>query len=321
MGLYVFYGDDSFSRHEALLKLRQSLVDPAFAALSHKIIESPTAEQALEVIGSVSLAFGYHTVIECHHPMFLNEAAKDKGTEQALESLKDLLLNLPDTKSVIFYADKVDGKLKFNKWLLKEPTVQVQPFESFKFWETDKATQYLLHVAHQHEVNITPPAAEQLVMLLGVERRLLSNEVQKLALLKNLHPTITPAVIDALGYHSDNVFRLVDRWLTQSGSAAVMDDLQLVLQHRHPVECFALIQGYVNTLFKICYLAHLGLQPPRIADKTGQKPFTIKKHLQTFRSVPAQRWLWIKQQLVELEWKTKSGQLDGTLALELLLCQ
>ncbi|MCA9798928.1 MAG: DNA polymerase III subunit delta [Cyanobacteria bacterium HKST-UBA04] len=328
MTVYLYYGNDDFALEQAVVTLRQKLVNPAFASLCHKKLDHPQLPEALEAIGSIPMAFGQHTLVELNTPTFLHEAAKTEADEADIESLKALLETCPDDKSVLMVARKFDGKIKINRWLTKQPGIVSQKFEALQFWQTDQAEAFLLEAARHLDVNITAPAAHALVTQLGVDKRTLYNEALKLALLRDTFPTITPKVIEALGYHSDNLFAMVNHWLPGPNTsqpawakqqAQLLDDLNTMLMARPYVPMIlAPIQTYVNNIFTSCRLAQAGLSPDQIAQRTKQKPFAVKKHLQQFGRVSPQRWLHVKHTLTDVEWLLKSGKLDGHTALEVL---
>lgn len=318
MPVVVFYGDESYLLEQAAQQLRQSVVNPAMAGLCHRIYKQPTLSTVLEAVGSVSLALGGQTLVELREFSGLMQASKDSATDAQLEELKSLLQSADPTKTILFLNNKVDGKIKFAKWLVNQPGFDVRKFERFKFWETDKAMQFLIRDARDKGLTLNPDAAELLVNTLGTDLRLLITEVDKLALYAHQRPiTLADALI--LSQPGDNLFALIHRWIRGEQPTDNYRDLQEILLRRHPVEIFATIQSTFANLFRVVWLQAHGTSMEVIAQRTGQKPFSIRKNLDTFRKVPLTRWVALKRHLVELEWKTKTGQLDGQLALETLL--
>ncbi len=318
MPVVVYYGDEPFLLEQAVKQLRQAVVNPAMASLCHRVYSQPSLATVLEAVGSVSLALGGQTLIEIRDFPLLHNAAKDSATEKQLEELKGLLEAVDASKTILFYSAKLDGKIKFPKWLAKHPQFTVQKFEAFKFWETQKVVDFLRSYAAQHHIALSGEAAELLVESLGTDLRQLTNEVGKLQLYADGR-TITPEDVMRMGNHSDNLFHVITRWILQEKPADNFRDLQEILLRRHPVEVFATMQSVFNNIFRVMWLSQHGASIDAIASRTGQKPFTIRKHLSDYRRVSRARWLSLKHQLAELEWKSKTGQLEGHLALETLL--
>ncbi len=319
MPVVVLYGDESFLLEQAANRLRQQVVNPAMASLCHRVYSSPSLAKVLEAVGSVSLALGGQTLVEIKDFSLLHQASKDAFTDAQLDELKGLLEAVDDSKVVLFLSSKIDGKIKFPKWLVKHPKFRVEKYETFKFWETDKASEFLQQHARQNNIQLLPEAADTLVELMGTELRPLANEVDKLSIYA-LNRPITRQDVLQLSNHSDNLFLLVNNWILQQKPADTFRDLNEILSRRHPIEIFATVQSYFNNIFRVMWLHSKGAGMDAIAQRTGQKPFTIKKHLTSpFSRVPIQRWVKLKRALVEMEWKTKTGQMDGHLALEVLL--
>ena len=69
------------------------------------------------------------------------------------------------------------------------------------------------------------------------------------------------------------------------------------------------------------YCQNRGLTRDEIAKKSGKHPFRLKKEMETFSRVPLNRLETLKNKVTEMEWKVKTGQLSGPMALEVLLAQ
>ncbi len=318
MPVMVFYGDDDFLLEQAIGQLRKRLVNPSLAGLCHRVYRTPSLAMVLEAVGSVSLALGGDTLIEIKDFALLHQAVKDTGTEAQLEELKSLLAGVEPSKTVAFISQKVDGKIKFAKWITHQPDFQIQKFEKLKFWESQKAVDFLCQYAQTHGIALAPPAAEALVESVGCDLRCLVNELEKLALYAHQR-TILPDDVQLLSAQSDNLFQVVQRWILQEAPDKNFQELSEILLRRHSIEVLATVQGYFSGLFRCAWLASQGLSPDRIAQRLGQKPFTVKKNLAQFRLVSPQRWRHLKRKLTTLEWQIKTGQLSGPLALEVLL--
>lgn len=318
MPVYLYYGDEPYLIEQAVARLRQETVNPAMASLCHKVINKPSLGDVLEAVGGVSLALGGNMLIELREFAFLGQAAKDTATEKQLEELKNLLESVEPTKTLLFCGGKVDSKIKFAKWFVSNKGFQVQKFEKLKFWETEKAVDFVRRYSQEHQVNLAHDAAELLVEQVGLELRLLAGEVDVLSLYAP-GQTLTIDIVKKRTTHHENIFELVYLALSGNIGSAQFRQLDEMLLKRHPVELFAGLQSYFNTIFRVVYLHHHRHSPDAIAMRTGQKPFTVKKHIQQYSRIPFQRLRDFKHRLVDLEWKAKTGQLEGGLALEMAL--
>ncbi|MEB3287378.1 MAG: DNA polymerase III subunit delta [Vampirovibrionales bacterium] len=318
MPVYLFYGEEDYLLKRSLKALRDQVVDPAMAGLSHKILEQPRIHEVNEAIGAVSFALGGNTLYEVRQFAYLSKASASSADDTQLEELKALLESLEPTKSVLFINDKINKSVKFPKWLVKLPGITVAEFKPFAFWETDKAIQQLIHEARLEGVTLTPKAALLLVEHLGVSLQPLVNEVRKLSVFSGGKPVEESHVL-ALSNHNENTFSMLSDWLHQRHSAAVFTTLDELLLKQHPVQLFALIQTYLNNFFQLKLWQRLGQGEAKIAERSGKHPFKIKKDLQEIAPVSFERLESLKGKALDMEWKAKTGQLDGRLALEILL--
>ncbi len=318
MNVYLYYGEEDLLLTQAVSALRDKLIPPEMAALSHKKLNSPAIYEALEAVTSVSFNLGGSTLIEIQEFGALNRKTEDKTDVAQLEELKEALQNLEPTKHVLFVSKKIDRKIKFPKWLSACKGVDVKAFTPFKFWESDKATEQLIRIAQEREIALSKPAASLLVENMGVELLPLLNEVEKLAIYANGR-SITPDDVRLLSNHCDNTFQMLSEWVKNNSKAAIYKTLDELLLRQHVNPLYSLTQTYLNTIFRLKYYRQLGYSEQDIADKLKKHPFKVKKDLEEFQGVTFERLVMLKQKTLELEWKYKTGQIESRLSYELLM--
>jgi DNA polymerase III subunit delta len=320
MNHVVLYGADEFQLERALKSLRDTVVDANFGALGHKVLTNPSLADIIEALSTVAFSLGGRTVIEFHNPACLASAAKDETAQKQLDHIKSLVENPSGATLFVWVATKLDARIGFPKWLLgQKKHVHAEKFEPFKFWQSDEVKRFLAAETKKNNIDIEDDALSELVNSWGVELRLLLNEIEKLAVYA-LGRCITRQDVLALSHHHETLFRMIDNWLVGRLSGHDLEALEMTLLSQHPVAIFALTQGYLNNLFRPAWYAQrYKMSPEDIAHRTGQKPFSVRKNLDVVRGVPLKRLVALKRKLLECEWKTKTGQLDGKLALELLL--
>ena len=313
----ILYGSEAFRIERALNATRKKYTNDQLGVLGYKILRTPTIVEIIEVLRTVSFALGGKTCIEIHQPDCLSSAVDDKD----LKILKETIEILDgDAKHIIWIAKKLDSRLSFSKWMLGRPDVESHKFEAFKFYETEAAVQFLFREAEYIGVQLDERAAETLVTSWGVDLRLLTNELGKLALYTEGGP-ITVDVVNRLSHHSENLFKVVDSLM--SGRLMVSDLEALLSSHllRHPPETFSMFQTYLGNYFRTAYFAHYGYGVEAIAKETGQKPFTVKKQLQSLRNISLSHLKQLREKLLTMEWKAKTGQIESHLALDMVLAK
>ena len=319
MPVSLFVGEEEYLLQQALRQLRTELVNPDFAGLSHKILTNPDIHEVVEAAGAVTFNLGGGvTLIEVHDFAFLAKAAGNSADEKQLEELKTILTSMDDSKHVLFLGKKINRTIKFPKWLAAQKFVTFKEFKPLEFWKTDEAVSILMMEAKRQNIPLTPQAANTLVEHYGVGLQPLINELQKLSVYAAGQP-ITPQDVNTLSNHDDNAFPMLADWVRGQNRAHVYKVLDEILLRQHPVQLFALMETYINNLFQLRLWQKLGYSQAQMAERTKKHPFRIKKDLEEFANVPLPRLQKLKEQTVDLEWKSKSGQLDARLALEMLL--
>ncbi len=324
MTVYVFYGDDDFLRGQALKKLRETHINPAFAALSHRQISSPAVHELLEAIQSGSLALGGDTLLEVHQCSLLHESPKTTGDEAWMETLKESLCQVSvqenPAKHLVFVNDKLDRKYKFPKWLTGQPFVCVQEFATLPFWKQEEMAHWLVQTGKSQGITISMDAAALLVDITGMDRRLLMSELEKLFVFTS-GKAVSPEDVMLLANHPENVFEMLGLWLQRRTPLHVFDVLENLLLKKYPIELMALIQSHLSQMFRIKLWHSLGYSDADIAAQTQKKPFKIQKDRESLYNVPVARLKHLKEEAIRLEIQCKQGAMDAKLALEMLLAQ
>ncbi len=318
MPVYCYYGDESYLLNREVRALRDNVVNPQMAALSHKVLKAPAIHQAIEAVSAVSFSLGGDTLVEIRDFPFLEKAAGEDAEKLQLEQLKDALEAVEPTKHVLFVNTKIDRKVKFPKWLAGQKRFAVREFKTFNFWETDKAAQMLVDLAREQGVKVESAAAMQLVETMGVALQPLMNEIGKLAIYAGDRP-ITAADVSRLSNHNENTFAMLADWINNRNRSQVFETLDELLLRQHPVALYGLTQTYLNNIFRLRFLRQLGYSESEIAGRLKKHPFKVKKDLEEFRQVPFTRLVGLRRKALELEWKCKTGQLGDRLSYEILM--
>jgi DNA polymerase-3 subunit delta len=318
MPVYLFSGDETYLLQQEIKSLRKRVINPDMAALSHKRLEKPNMGQVLELLGTITFSLGGDSLYEIHEFQPLQKAMEDPADKAQLEALKTLVHETPSDRHVVFISTKIDRKVSFAKWMASQKTFTVKDFKKLDFWKTDDAVQFLMQDAKQKSIQLTPQAAHALVEGMGVDLQVLVNETEKLAIYAHNRP-ITPDDVKVLSNHHDNTFKMLGLWITGKPKMMVFQILDEILLKQHPVQLYALMQSHLNSLYRLKLLAENGMNPNDIAERVKKHPFKVKKDLEEIQRVPLARLGELKEQLIEMEWKTKTGQINDRLGMEILL--
>lgn len=319
MAISIYYGDEEYLLQQELKRLRESTVNPQMGNLGHKILENPSIGEVLEAVGAVYFNLGGKTLIELHDFAFLNKAASG-ADEKQIAQLMELLESLDESKHILFLSNKINRSIKFPKWLTghKQLDVDVKEFKTLAFYQTDDAIQRIIQESKKKHIQIEPKAAALLVEHQGVSMLPLMTEVEKLSIYA-AGRAVTAADVEALSNHNENTFHMLADWLQKRNRASVFQTLDELLLRQHPVQLFALAQSWLGNIFQLRYWQQQGYSEAQMAELTKKHPYKIKKDLQEFGRVPFERLESLRFKVLDLEWKAKTGELPGKLALEMLM--
>jgi DNA polymerase-3 subunit delta len=329
--VHLLFGEDTYRVSRQLKRLRESLIDPAYEAFSHKHLDAPGPYELTEALGAAVFDFGQNTVIEIHEFPWLAKAIPEHE-EKHLEPLKQALSDLQDNRIALFTTAKIDRKLKFPKWLSGQSFTQVYDFKLLEFWKTDEAANMVLQEAKADGITITPDAALLLVEQMGVSLQGLMNEVHKLAVFAADRGQSTPTtgkpskpnVIDvsdvmALSHYPENTFSMLDDWIHGRKRDLTLAMTQDLLLRQHPVQLFALAHSILGHSLKLKQWQSLGHSETVIAERLKKHPFKIKKDLQGLASVSLERLRQLREKLLDLEYQMKTGRMPDHVAFEVLM--
>jgi DNA polymerase III delta subunit len=321
--LTLLTGDDTYRLERAVVAHHTAFTAQQgadMALLGCSKLSNPSLAQLLEALGTAPmLLFGSESLLEVTHVAALTQAPDTPEEEANLAKLKALLPNTVATKQVLWVQPKLDKRISFVKWLLKQPWVSHQTFEVIPFFKTDEAAMQLCHEAQAtYGVTLIQEAALLLVESYGHALQPLMMEVAKLDTYTGGKP-ITPDAVRALCRLNETRFALLAGWVQQRTSPLQRQtSVEELLRNEHYLPFLGLIQSYLEGQLKLKTWAALNHSPDMIAVNSGKKPFTVKKELEALARVPLARLHSLRQQAIELEAAIKLGQLPPHTALTLL---
>lgn len=320
MSISLYYGDEEYLLQQEVKRLRSAIINPQMGSLGHKVLESPSIGEVLEAVGAVCFNLGGQTLIEIQEFPFLNKAASASADEKQLAELMTLLENHDETKHLLFLSAKINRSVKFAKWLTghKQLKLDLKECKTLAFYQTDEAIQRLMQEARRRDIQIEPKAAALLVEHQGVSLLPLMSEVDKLSLYA-AGRAVTAQDVLTLSSHNENTFHMLADWLHNRNKAEVFHTLDELLLRQHPVPLFAMMQSWLGNLFQLRYWQMKGVSEAQMAEMTKRHPFKIKKDLQEFGRVPFSRLESLRSKLIDLEYKSKTGELNAKIALEVLM--
>jgi DNA polymerase-3 subunit delta len=175
MPVYWFWGDDEFARDRAVEQLRDSVLDPGWAAFnSHRL----AGEAIIEGLNqALTPAFGTGDRV-----VWIANAQLGRQCSQAvLTELERALPQIPESTHLVLTAtDKPDRRLRTTKLL--EQYAQLRQFAAIPPWKTEAIAQRAQQFARQMGMTLSANAADCLAQSVGNQTRQLWSELHKLQL-------------------------------------------------------------------------------------------------------------------------------------------
>ena len=329
---YILHGQDDFSLHQSLEKIKGGLGDPEMLAVNTSSLDSPplTLNELQNTCNAVPFLFSYRLVVV--NGLLQNfEPRKDKsraqkGTTKSKNKLGEwqgmasYIRQMPVTTVLILVDENISGKNP----LLRElsPLAEVRTFPLLK----DKGlTEWIKQRVNEGGGKITPKSVNLLAELIGGNLWAMDNEVQKLLLYSREH-SIRENDIGLLVSHAQeaNIFLLVDAILEGKNGIAQRILYRLYQHGDSSAHILAMITRQFRLIAQIKELES-GLSRMQLQDRLGLKSmYILDKTLAQAKlySIEAIKRAYDKLLETDLFIKTgKYSKYNDQLALELLVAE
>ncbi len=161
-----------------------------------------------------------------------------------------------------------------------------------------------------------------LANVVGDDLRALDNEIEKLTLYVNNQRPITLADVELLcPYTADSETFAMTNAIGRRDARSALDQLHKRLQEgQNPLAILGGISAQFRGLLEVKSMAASGLSPAEIARKKGWKSdYAARMRLQEARNFSIERLVQIFSILLETDKAIKTGQIEQTLALDVLI--
>src|SRR5664279_31100 len=183
--------------------------------------------------------------------------------------LEQWIDRVSDDISIILVEPKLDKRNKTYKLLTKSATVR--DFSLWREYDTAKAENWTVTEAKNIGLTLDKKSAQALVSRVGVDQWLLSQALQKLAVLDEVNPNVIQSVIEPNPV--ENVFNLFETAL-RGDTNGVMKMLRTLELHDDPYRLFGLLSGQA---FQLVTLSVASKSANDVAKDLGVNPYGLSK--------------------------------------------
>ena len=320
MAVFLFYGQEEYLMEKEIKKLKNELLDASFMSMSYKIFDNPDFNTLMDCVQSSPLMFGNTlTIINIEKYLIGNKMSLD---DKQIDSVNYALSNLSDNVNIIFVckisrdeSKKTDSRKKLYKTLSKYS--QVREFAQYRSYDKQLQTE-ILKMAKEKDLTISPDNVSFLIEQLGVNLTLIDSELEKLKIAIYPNKSINQDAIKKYCTSSEDVFILADL-IIQGNKNEILKQYDLLTEKRHPLEIFSVLQSnFQRFVFVKNYEKKMSTKD--IASKLKLHEFVVMKMQEKLRKISLDKLLKIRENLINAEYKLKTGQsASSEILLELTL--
>jgi DNA polymerase-3 subunit delta len=322
MPAYLYWGEEEFNLENAVKELRSKVIDPNFAAMSHKKLDEPEVRDLIEAVQTLPMMFGNLLVEVNATTLFMRGNKKASSSDELMQKLFDVLENLNDRVHLLFVCQipresgkKVDGTLKLTKLLNK--IGKVEEFPVFKFYEDAKIIDWITKQASAKGLKISRDSAAILLANAGTDLRKLDTELEKIAVMIHPKTQVSAKDLEEMVSTSENIFLLLELWIKGDKISAIKEMYKL-FERNNPLKVLATVQTMTRRWLKIKVLSRNN-NSFDIAKQVNSPKFVVEKDLEKLRNISEQSLILLRERAVHAEYKIKSGELLPENAMELLI--
>lgn len=319
--IYLLYGTQSFLINDIKQKLMANVLtndSEEFNYSAYDLEETPV-ELAIEDAETYPF-MGEKKLVIVHNPLFLTAGKQKEKVEHDLKRLEKYLSDPAPYTVMVFIADyeKLDERKKITKLLKKNAEVfEAKPLNEpqLKSWIKERAI--------FHHAEIEEPAVDILLFMAGNDLMVLNEELSKLSLNVGEKGLITEETVKSLISRSleQNVFALTESFINKESEETFRIYYDLMKQNEEPIKILSLIAGQFRLIYQVKELTGRGYSQKHAAGLLKVHPYRVKLaagHAASFSNDELKK---IIDLIAECDLKLKTGGLDRSVAVELLLMQ
>ncbi|MCD6520576.1 MAG: DNA polymerase III subunit delta [Anaerolineae bacterium] len=334
--LYIFHGEEEFTRSEAVAKLKQRIASDGTGDLNIVTLEGERLllEELIEACNALPF-FGERRLVIVEGLLQTLEPRRGRGRrgkqkevtpsvsqKEYAQKLADYLPALPETTRLLFVERQT---LSASNPVLKTVQKLGGYIREFKVPEGSELQRWVRRRAQAKGVSISREAAALLTLLVGANLRQLDRELEKLAALVNYAREITPEDVRVLvsAAQEANIFGLVDALGMRQARQAMAQLERLLADGANELYLLAMIARQVRLLIGIKDLYEERRLPPAEVRRQlgiGQR-FVFEKLVRQARRFRLAELKELLQRVLTADQAIKTGQMPGPLALELLVLE
>lgn len=304
MSVYFFYGDEEYSIEQAINE-KKKLLDKNFSAMNFKTYDNPSFTDLISILRTTPMMFGKMLIVlNCLD--YFSKSFEDSQNKQIEEALS----LVSEDVDIVFTAilprnegKKLDSRRKLFKLLSKQ---NAQEFKTIPTYKVDEITSWINKYARKIGIKVEQEASLTLIEQIGNNLREFVNELDKLKLAVYPEKIVTKNDVKINCITNEDLFNFTDYLMTNKTDLALLEFRKL-LQKKHELEIMSALQTMLRKWILI-KLNEKKISTFEISKLTGMHEFVIQKNMQKMKNHSLRDLIKLKQNLIDAEYKIKSGQ-------------
>lgn len=332
--IYLVHGEEEFLRAEALSRIKASLGDPETTDLNTAWLDGRKATLADIQMACDALPFLSEKRLVVVEGLLgrlsgrPHEAEGGEGEEEAgrtgslLRSLTDYLEQVPQTTElVLLEPQEVSQAHPVHKALMRlaqEGRAKIIACQPIK--KEEELADWIMARARAKGARLTYDAAQELATYVGSHLRLLDQELDKLSAYASGRP-VTPADVHLLvpATREANVFQMVNALSEGNARLAVQVLRELLEDGEPPLIILGMLARQVRLLLLTKDFLARGLSPAEIARELRLQSWQADRLARQANRYTFPQLERMHDRLLEADVAIKTGQMEGDVALEMLV--
>lgn len=309
--LYFYHGQEDYNIELELQKLKSKVVDKSFESTNYRVYDNPNFPELMDVLSTPSLMFGnVLAVINCEK-YFFDTKGKVNFDDKELKQIEETLQTMPESLHIAFVCrierestKKIDTRRKIFKIFSKYASVT--EFPEFKPYQKELAA-WIQKQVKKKDLIMSYDTVQFFIERLGTNLRVIDNELEKLKLAVYPEKMVKKEHIQNICTSTEDIFVLTDYILKGQKDMALLEFNKLCT-NKHYLEILAVLQTNFSRLAAI-KVDSVDKNSFEIASKHRMNEFIVKKQLEKLRNVPMDRIIKIRKNLLEAEYRVKTGEM------------
>ncbi len=315
--LYLVSGQEKYLIEEVkkafMNRLNVQEDDLNFAAFDGEEVDMQIVLEEIQA----SPFFGDYRLVFLEHPYFLT-SDKRAIEEEQLKQLIHYFQQPNESTIFVLFADypKLDERKKVTKALKKNAKII-----DVQYLKENEVRQYFQHFLENEGMTFPREVLEYFLKQCDFQLSRVIQEYQKLHLFLGEDNQVSKNDIDRLIPKTleQNIFELSQYILHHQTNSALQLFHDLSIQNEEPIKLIAILVGQFRLLIQVKYLMKQGYQQGNIADMLKIHTYRVKLAMQEVRKYQMHDLLHLFDQLVELDYQIKSGQVEKNFAFQMYL--